>query len=76
MGNRGEQRDSRSLTAAEQFIARHGYKYRLRTLDALQLAVAVEFLSEGLLDKFVVADKVLAEVAVLEGLSVLNPETP
>jgi predicted nucleic acid-binding protein len=64
------------FTAAEQLIARHGYKHRLRTLDALQLAVAVEFLSEGLLDKFVVADKVLAEVAALEGLSVLNPETP
>ena len=70
----------RSLTAdhfssAERLIARHGYQHRLRTLDALQLAVAVELLTEGLLDKFVVADKVLAEVAALEGLSVLNPET-
>jgi predicted nucleic acid-binding protein len=70
----------RSVTAdhfssAERLIARHGYKHRLRTLDALQLAVAVELLSEGLLDKFVVADKVLAEVAALEGFFVLNSET-
>ena len=43
----------RSVTAdhfssAEQLIARHGYTHRSRTLDALQLAVAVavEFLSE------------------------------
>lgn len=64
------------FTAAEQLIARHGYTNRLRTLDALQLAVACELLSEGLLDKFVVADKVLGEVAALESILVLNPETP
>ncbi len=38
----------RSVTAdhflsAERLIARHGYKHRLRALDALRLAVAVEF---------------------------------
>jgi predicted nucleic acid-binding protein len=69
----------RSMTAghfasAEQLIGRHGYTHRLRTLDALQLAVALELLSQGLLDRFIVADKALAEVAALEGLSVLNPE--
>lgn len=64
------------FAGAEQLIARHGYTHRLRTLDALQLAVAINLLSQGLLDKFVVADKVLVEVAALEGISVLNPETP
>jgi predicted nucleic acid-binding protein len=68
----------RSMTAghfasAEQLIG-HGYTHRLRTLDALQLAVALELLSQRLLDRFIVADKALAEVAALEGLSVLNPE--
>lgn len=63
------------FAGAEKLIRRHGYTHRLRTLDALQLAVAIELLSQGLLDKFVVADKVLAEVAALEGVSVLNPET-
>jgi len=62
------------FTIAEQLIARHGYTHRLRTLDALQLAVACELWGEKLLDKFVVADKVLGEVAALEGLLVLNPE--
>lgn len=71
-GDRGSQHDGRHFAGAEQLIARHGYTYRLRTLDALQLAVALE---QGLLDKFVVADKVLGKVTHYEGLAVLNPET-
>ena len=72
--------EMRSVTAdyfatAEKLIARYGYKHRLRNLDALQLAFACELLSEGLLDKFVVADKALGEVAALESILVLNPET-
>jgi hypothetical protein len=61
---------------AERLIGKHGFSHRLRTLDALQLAVALDLSGQGLLDHFVVADTALAEVAVLEGLSVLNPETP
>ena len=62
------------FAAAKQLIGRHGYARRLRARDALQLAVAIELMSQGLLDKFVGADKVLGEVAFLEGLLVLNPE--
>lgn len=47
---------------------------RMRTLDAIQLAVALDLHSHGLRDVFVVADKILAEVAILEGLSIQNPE--
>jgi len=47
---------------------------RLRALDALQLAVAVELRHRSLADFFVAADKVLCEVAGLEGFSVINPE--
>ena len=55
-------------------IGRHSFSIRLRTLDALQLAVAVDLKSLTLMDYFVVADKVLFEVARLEGLAALNPE--
>jgi len=63
------------FTKAERLIGKHGFSHRLRTLDALQLAVALDLSGRSLLDHFVVADAALAEVAVLEGLSVLNPET-
>jgi len=52
--------------AAEQLIGRHGNTRRLRTLDALQLAVALDLSREDLVDHFVSADQALAEVAALE----------
>jgi len=36
--------------------------------------MALDLSHDGLLDYFVVSDKVLGEVAALEGLKVLNPE--
>ena len=64
------------LLAAERLIGRHSFTRPLRTLDALQLAIALELSQYGLLDSFVVADKRLSEVAAAEGLTVLNPELP
>lgn len=58
---------------AEQLIATHGPQRRLRTLDALQLAMAVELNADGQIDYFVVADRQLAEIARLEGLHVIEP---
>jgi predicted nucleic acid-binding protein len=55
-------------------IGRHSFSHNLRTLDALQLAAAIALSNQGLLDQFVVSDRALAEVAVIEGLMVLNPE--
>jgi hypothetical protein len=46
----------------------------LRTLDALQLAVALDLSRQNSLNHFVVADHTLAEIADLEGLKVINPE--
>jgi predicted nucleic acid-binding protein len=60
--------------AAERLIGRHSSSHRLRTLDALQLAVALDLSNQGLLDQFVVCDKALGEVASLEGLVILNPD--
>jgi predicted nucleic acid-binding protein len=64
------------LIVAERLIGRHSFIRPLRTLDALQLAIALELSQHGLLDSFVVADRRLFEVAAAEGLTVLNPESP
>lgn len=66
--------DASHLEDACGLVAKYGYERRLRTLDALQLAVALALRRRNLLDIFVAADKLLVEVAGLEGLAVLNPE--
>lgn len=62
--------------AAARLIVQYANVKGLRTLDALQLAVALEAHDLGGLDVLVAADKTLCEVAGLEGFSVLNPEHP
>jgi predicted nucleic acid-binding protein len=62
--------------AAERLIIRYGDRQGLRTLDALQLAVALEVQQRVGIDALVAADKVLCEVAALEGFAVINPEQP
>jgi predicted nucleic acid-binding protein len=61
---------------AERLIGRYAFSLRLRTLDALQLAVALDLKEQGLVDQFVAADQALLNVAALAGFSVLNPEAP
>ena len=61
--------------AAEALIVRHADRKGLRTLDALQLAIALETHTHLGLDAFVVADKSLAEIAEDQALPVMNPET-
>jgi predicted nucleic acid-binding protein len=60
--------------SAERLIGRYAFSMRLRSLDALQLAVALDLKEQGLVDQFVAADKALLEVAALAGFSVVNPE--
>ncbi len=62
------------FTMAELLVERYAFESRLRALDALQLAVALELRNQKLVDNFVAADATLCEVARLEGLSVINPE--
>ena len=57
---------------ATELIARHVQR-RLRTLDALQLAMALALAHRGMIDYFVCADQLLCEVAMAEGLMVINP---
>lgn len=58
---------------AEHLIRRHAFTERLRTLDALQLAVALDLFDQGEMDIFVVSDAILGRVANLEGLNVIVP---
>lgn len=61
---------------AERLLEQYAFDFRLRALDAIQIAVALGLKGQGLVDHFVAADKVLCEVAALEGFAVLNPERP
>lgn len=58
---------------AGDLIGKHAMSRQLRTLDAIQLAVALEFHRTFPLDHFVCADQRLCDVARLEGLSVIQP---
>jgi predicted nucleic acid-binding protein len=61
---------------AQQLLVRHGLGHNLRTLDALQLAVALGLNASGPLDAMVCADANLCLIAAAEGLTVVNPEVP
>lgn len=61
---------------ADRLIGQHGLARRLRTLDALQLAVALDLQRRGMIDQVVSSDKHLLSVAVAEGLPVFDPEHP
>jgi hypothetical protein len=62
--------------AAEQLIRRLAPAQNLRTLDALQLAVALDLQRQRLINRFICADQSLCTIATAEGLSVVNPEVP
>jgi predicted nucleic acid-binding protein len=61
---------------AQQLLVQHGLSHGLRTLDALQLAIALSLNAVGPLDGFVCADANLCHIAAAEGLVVVNPEAP
>ena len=58
---------------AGDLIGKHAMSRHLRTLDAIQLAVALHFHRSFPLDHFVCSDQRLCDVARLEGLSVIQP---
>jgi predicted nucleic acid-binding protein len=61
---------------ARQLLLKHGVLEALRTLDALQLSVALGLKQAELVTVFVAADQRLCRVALLEGFAVTNPEQP
>ena len=58
---------------AERLVDLHAPARRFRTLDALQLSVALDLLRQRRIDTFVCADQSLCEIAKLENLAVVNP---
>ncbi len=58
---------------AGDLIGKHAMSRPLRTLDAIQLAVALHFHQSVPVDHFVCADQRLCDVAALEGLAIINP---
>jgi uncharacterized protein len=66
----------RHYAEAEQLLKQHGNIFRLRTLDALQLAVALEVHRRESLDAVVAADNAVCQVAAAESLPVMKIEGP
>lgn len=58
---------------AELLLSKYSIARRLRTLDALQLSVALDLLSRREVDVFVSADVLLCDIARLEGIATQNP---
>ena len=61
---------------SEALLLRYGLPLGLRTLDALQLAVAVELRQQGRITHIVASDANFCAVAQAEGFVVTNPERP
>ena len=61
---------------ADRLIGQHGLTRHIRTLDSLQLAVAIELRRRGIIDQLVSSDKHLLSVALAEGIPVFDPEKP
>ena len=65
--------DYAHYTDAVILILQYSTQSRLRTLDAIQLAVSMRLHQRGALTHFVCADQVLCDVGEMVGLQVINP---
>jgi predicted nucleic acid-binding protein len=61
---------------AERLIIQYALGHRLRSLDALQLAVALDLKDQGILQQIVAADRTVCEIAAAEGMLVIDPQMP
>jgi len=66
----------RHFHRARRLLIQYGLPEGLRTLDALQLAIALDLRQLGHVDVFVAADQRLCRVASMAGCSAVNPENP
>lgn len=64
----------RHYQKAEELLVTYGPS-GLRTLDSLQLAVALDLFANQLIDTFIASDRILCRLAPLTGLRTFNPET-
>lgn len=67
---------ARHYHAARLLLMKFGASEGLRTLDALQLAIALDLKQSGLVSLFVAADQRLCRVSPLSGCPSVNPEKP
>jgi len=65
----------RHFQGAEALVRAYAVNHALRTLDALQLSVALDLHRRGAVSQLVTSDRALCEVATLEGLPVVNPSS-
>ena len=66
----------RHFDRCEELLLAHSLRERLRTADALHLAVALDLRATGVAETFVCSDVPLVAVARHEGMTVLNPLEP
>ena len=66
----------RHFHSARKLLVQYGVPEGLRTLDALQLAIALDLRQIGQMDVLVAADQRLCRVASMAGCASLNPEKP
>ena len=66
----------RHFHAARLLLARYGATEGLRTLDALQLAIALDWKDAGRIAALIAADQRLCRVARLAGCPATDPEQP
>jgi len=62
--------------SARKLLVQYGVDEGLRTLDALQLAIALDLHRLGDITALVAADQRLCRVAPLAGCTAINPEQP
>lgn len=63
----------RHFQGAEALVRSYAVNHALRTLDALQLSVALDLRRRGAASELVTSDRTLCKVAALEGLPAVNP---
>jgi predicted nucleic acid-binding protein len=66
----------RHFHSARRLLVRYGVSEGLRTLDALQLAIALDLRQLGQIGVLVAADQRLCRVASMAGCAFVNPEKP
>jgi hypothetical protein len=57
-------------------LIQHGATMSLRTLDAIQLAVALDLLRTGAISVMIAADHRLCQVAEASGCPTIHPDSP
>lgn len=67
---------TRHYEAARTLLAKFGASEGLRTLDALQLAIALDLKQLEHISLFVAADQKLCRIAPFAGCPAVNPEKP